>query len=58
MPTEVIYLEYTEAVGSSHKFYEVTIDDTKLTIRYGRIGEAGQSSSSSFATFEDAKKSG
>lgn len=58
MPTEVIYLEYTEAVGSSHKFYEVTIDDTKLTIRYGRIGEAGQSSSSSFATFEDAKKAG
>ena len=58
MPTEIIYLEYSEDAGSSHKFYEVIIDDTKMTIRYGRIGEPGTSSESSFATFEDAKKAG
>jgi predicted DNA-binding WGR domain protein len=58
MPKEVIYLEYSEDAGSSHKFYEVVIDDSNMTIRYGRIGEDGNSSSSSFPSFEDAKKAG
>lgn len=58
MPKEIIYLEYSEDAGSSHKFYEVVIEDTKLAIRYGRIGEPGTSSTSNFATFEDAKKAG
>ncbi len=58
MSKEIIYLEYSEDAGSSHKFYEVVIEDTSLTIRYGRIGEPGTSSTSTFATFEDAKKAG
>lgn len=58
MPKEIIYLEYSEDAGSSHKFYEVTIEDTNLTIRYGRIGEPGTSSTSAFSSFEDAKKAG
>ncbi|MBF6350961.1 WGR domain-containing protein [Nocardia flavorosea] len=47
------YLELSEEAGSAHKFYEVVVDDTRVTIRYGRIGEQGQSKVSSFA---DAQK--
>jgi predicted DNA-binding WGR domain protein len=43
---ERTYLEFTD--GSSHKFYEVTVEDATLTIRYGRIGDAGQSSTKTF----------
>jgi predicted DNA-binding WGR domain protein len=38
------YLELSEAAGSAHKFYEVTVSGKQVTIRYGRIGDAGQSS--------------
>lgn len=40
--SERTYLELSEDSGS-HKFYEVVIDGSSLTIRYGRIGDAGQS---------------
>ncbi len=56
MAEEKIYLELSEEGGGSHKFYEVVIDDTKLTIRYGRIGDAGQSSTKDFASNDIAKK--
>lgn len=58
MPEAIIYLEYSEDAGSSHKFYEVVVKDTQMTIRYGRIGEPGTSSTSNFASFEEAKKAG
>ena len=63
MPAETTYLELSEDSGSAHKFYEVTVDGTELTIRFGRIGERGQLRQSSFtsrdkATAEAAKKIG
>ena len=36
------YLELSEDGGGSHKFYEVLVDGTKVSIRYGRIGDSGQ----------------
>jgi outer membrane protein assembly factor BamB len=53
MSQEKIYLELSE--GSSHKFYEVIIDGKKVTTRFGRIGDAGQSSAASFPSPEKAK---
>jgi len=35
------YLELSEDGGSAHKFYEVAVDGTQVTIRYGRIGDQG-----------------
>lgn len=49
------YLELSEADGGSHKFYEVSVADTHVTIRYGRIGDTGQTKMSSFATPEKAQ---
>ena len=53
MGIETTYLELS--VGTSHKFYEVVIDGKKVTTRFGRIGDAGQSSEASFPTREKAK---
>ncbi len=55
MAEERTYLELSEDSGSSHKFYEVVINDTELAIRYGRIGDVGQSQKKSFASFEKAQ---
>ncbi|MFG1941505.1 WGR domain-containing protein [Nonomuraea sp. NPDC048826] len=44
------YLELSEDGGGAHKFYEVTVAGTQVTITYGRIGEAGQTKVSSFPT--------
>jgi predicted DNA-binding WGR domain protein len=40
MGTETFYLELS--VGTSHKFYEVTIEATRVILRYGRIGTEGR----------------
>jgi predicted DNA-binding WGR domain protein len=63
MAASTTYLELSEDSGSAHKFYEVTVDGTDLTIRYGRIGDAGQVKKSSYsdaskAASEAAKKIG
>lgn len=42
------YLELSEDGGGSHKFYEVTVAGTQVTITYGRIGEPGQTKVSAF----------
>lgn len=49
------YLELSEEGGGSHKFYEVEIQGVTLTIRYGRIGDAGQSQVKAFPAFDKAK---
>ncbi|MGW6333538.1 WGR domain-containing protein [Nocardia rhamnosiphila] len=49
------YLELSEEGGSAHKFYEVAVDGTQVTIRYGRIGDQGQSKVSSFADAQKAQ---
>ena len=51
-----VYLELSQDDGVSHKFYEVVIEGTQMTIRYGRIGTDGTKSSKSFATEEAANK--
>jgi predicted DNA-binding WGR domain protein len=49
------YLELSQEGGGAHKFYEVTVDGTTVTVRYGRIGVDGQRQISSFPTVEKAK---
>jgi predicted DNA-binding WGR domain protein len=52
------YLELSldESIGTAHKFYEVSVQGTLMTIRYGRIGTDGTSSSKVFPTEELALK--
>lgn len=49
------YLEYSEASGSGHKFYEASVEDQTLTLRYGRIGTEGQTQVKTFSTSEAAE---
>lgn len=42
--------------GSSNKFWEVTVSGNKLTVRFGRLGSAGQEKSKTFATPALAQK--
>ena len=55
MAEEKTYLELSQTEGSTHKFYEVTVNDTQVTIRYGRIGDSGQTQSKTYPTPEKAK---
>ena len=55
MPADTTYLELSEDSGSAHKFYEVTVDGTELTIRYGRIGDRGQVKQASYASTDKAR---
>jgi outer membrane protein assembly factor BamB len=48
------YLELSEDSGGAHKFYEVRHAGLEVTITYGRIGEAGQVRSATYATVEKA----
>jgi predicted DNA-binding WGR domain protein len=49
------YLELSQDDGTAHKFYEVTVEGTVVSVRYGRIGAAGQLQTSSFPTAEKAQ---
>ncbi|OUL21408.1 molybdenum metabolism regulator [Nostoc sp. RF31YmG] len=55
MTEEKTYLELSEASGSSHKFYEVIVKDTQVSIRYGRIGDSGQTQTKTYPTPDKAK---
>lgn len=55
MATENFYLELSEDEGVSHKFYEVTINKTEVTICYGRIGTKGRIDVKEYPTPEKAK---
>ena len=57
MAEETTYLELSETGGGAHKFYEVVTDDTQVRIRYGRIGDQGQTQASNHATMEQAQNS-
>lgn len=35
-------LELSQEDGAAHKFYEVSVAGLLVTVRYGRIGAAGQ----------------
>jgi outer membrane protein assembly factor BamB len=49
------YLELSQEDGAAHKFYEVTVAGLVVTVRYGRIGAAGQTQTTTFATVEKAR---
>jgi len=49
--------EFTLSEGSSHKFWNITLNGKDHEVRYGRIGTAGQSQTKSFATEAEAKAS-
>ena len=53
MSAGTTYLELSESDGGAHKFYEVHVDGTAVTITYGRIGEKGNVRS---ATYPDTAK--
>ena len=46
--------EFSE--GSSNKFWEITVNDVKVTVRYGRIGSQGQTNVKSFPDTAAANK--
>ncbi|MBO8186477.1 WGR domain-containing protein [Streptomyces spirodelae] len=49
------YLELSQEGGGAHKFYEVTVDGQAVTVRYGRIGAAGQTQTTTFPTAAKAR---
>ncbi|MGW7463248.1 WGR domain-containing protein [Streptomyces xantholiticus] len=49
------YLELSQDDGTAHKFYEVVVEGTVVSVRYGRIGATGQVQTSSFPTVEKAQ---
>ncbi|MHC0432627.1 WGR domain-containing protein [Streptomyces sp. O3] len=49
------YLELSQEDGGAHKFYEVTVEGTAVSIRYGRIGAQGQLTTSTFPTAQKAQ---
>jgi len=53
-PANTRYLEFRDQ--TSAKFWEVTVDDDMLTIRFGRIGTAGQTQKKTFSSATEAKK--
>jgi predicted DNA-binding WGR domain protein len=55
MTEEKTYLELSEAEGSAHKFYEVVVKGSEVTIRFGRIGDPGQVQTKTYSTPEKAK---
>jgi predicted DNA-binding WGR domain protein len=53
------YFEYIGPVkdnkaGETSKFWEISVDGTTVTIRFGKIGVAGQTTQKSFATKAEA----
>ncbi|MFN1190525.1 WGR domain-containing protein [[Kitasatospora] papulosa] len=48
MPRTTTYLELSQDGAGAHKFYEVAVEGTEVTVRYGRIGADGQSQTSAF----------
>lgn len=42
--------------GNSRKFWEIAVDGSAFTVRFGRIGTAGQAQNKTFPTAEDARR--
>lgn len=55
MNEDKTYLELSQDDGSSHKFYEVIVTGTEVKVRYGRIGDPGQTQNKTYPTPEKAK---
>lgn len=54
--SEKSYLEFSDESKNSHKFYEVAIEENKVTFRFGRIGDNGQTKIETYETHEKAKE--
>jgi predicted DNA-binding WGR domain protein len=54
VPSSTRHLEFIG--GSSRKFWEISVSGNSFTVRFGRIGTAGQSQSKAFADEADAKR--
>lgn len=55
LPMTTTYLELSQDGGGAHKFYEVTVEDLAVSVRYGRIGTDGQTQRSTFPTAQKAQ---
>ena len=55
MSEEKTYLELSAAGSSAHKFYEVVVTGPQLSVRFGRIGDAGQTQVKTFADAAQAR---
>jgi predicted DNA-binding WGR domain protein/outer membrane protein assembly factor BamB len=55
MTPEVTYLEFSDTGSNSHKFYEVSVQQQILTIRFGRVNTQGTTQTKTYSTFEQAK---
>lgn len=54
------YLEFVgedaqRGVGSSAKFWAVTVDGSRMTVRFGRIGATGQTTVKDFDNADEAE---
>lgn len=49
------YLEFSDELKNSHKFYEVTIQGNQVTFRFGRIADDGQTKTEIYETHEQAQ---
>jgi predicted DNA-binding WGR domain protein/outer membrane protein assembly factor BamB len=56
MAEATTYLELSEDGGGAHKFYEIITSGTEVRIRYGRIGDAGQTQVSQHSTEAKAQQ--
>jgi predicted DNA-binding WGR domain protein len=52
-PSSVRRFEFTS--GSSNKFWEISLSGNSFTVRFGRLGTAGQSQMKSFSDEQKAK---
>ncbi|BAY27108.1 WGR domain-containing protein [Calothrix sp. NIES-2100] len=55
MAGEVTYLEFSDADSNSQKFYEVSVAEQTLTIRFGRVKTFGTTQIKTYATSEQAQ---
>ncbi len=53
MSIETSYLELS--IGASHKFYEITVNAMRVTLRYGRIGTEGRREEIAFDSQDQAQ---
>lgn len=53
-PEKKTYLELSDPVSGSHKFYEVVVEGVTVTTRFGRIGTTGQMKIGSYTSPEEA----
>lgn len=54
--TRTVFRQFMFVGGTSQKFWDVGVQGAELTVRYGRLGSAGQSKTKLFATADEANR--